>query len=295
MEMRGESRALLGYLSTLLARESGSQQAEVRLWRGAYIYRQGLQLKASAVFDSLLEESSRYSILLSVPIAENAWRAALSTDRPAAAARAIDAWWQAHRQLAALGLRPAMARSEDVMAHLDSVHARACHDTGRLYLKWDRDREAGRRWLQRAVSVGLDDLHDTTARLDLAILAGQDGAVDAALLEIDRLNAEAPHRALPAPLRLRLRQARADAEYRAGRFDEARMHYAELLPLARSAADSQWIMIQAADAARLGEEGHDARAAYDRYLRAFPDGKWSNWGRAARNDIDSTLAGGEGS
>lgn len=295
LEHRGDSRAVLKYLAEVIARESGSERAEARLWRGAFVFRQGLQLRASAVFDSLLDEAPRYSLLLAVPIAENAWRAALATDRPKAAARAVEAWWKAQEQIRLLGLLPRGSESEVMVAHLDSTYARACFDTGLLFLRWNRDREEGRRWVQRAVSIGLEEPFDTTARLELALRAAEDGAVEAAWIEVVGLEEEADLLELPATLRLRLRQTLADLEYASGRYVEARLRYRELLPLMRTTADSQWVMIQAADAARLAAEGAEAHAGYDRYLKAFPGGTWSGWGRAAQADLDSTLAGGEDS
>lgn len=289
LEHRRQYNRLLEHLERVIERETGSGQAEARLWRGAFIYRRGLYERAGEVFDSLLTESSRYSMLLSAPIAENAWRAALTNDRPAAAERALEAWRAARERLAVVGLNA--DNEQQLIADEDSTYAEALFEIGRQYLKWNRDRGAGRAALERALSVGLSGDTDIEARLVLAQLADADGAPDAAADQLGQILDGSTHGIAPT-LVARLRQARADAEYNAGRFDEARRHYDEILPRVTSAADSEWVIVQLGDAAHQLGEPDAAISSYDDYLRAFPHGSWTDWVRFRRGDIDTT---GEGS
>lgn len=288
LERSGNHRRVLAHLDRVIERESGSRQAEARLWRGAFIYRRGLYEVAGQVFDSLLAESSRYSMLLTVPIAENAWRAALTNERPAAAEAALEAWRTARERLAVVGY--AADSPETELAEEDSTYAVGLLEVGRLHLKWDRDRIAGRAALERALSVGLSGDDEIEARLRLAELADGAGAHEAAADALDDLLG-ATHGIAPA-LVARLRQARADAEYNAGRFPEALNHYDELLPRVTTSADSQWVLVQMGDTSQRMGESRRALLTYAAYLKAFPQGTWADWIRVSRTDVDTT---GEGS
>lgn len=300
IENRRNLDGVLAHLARVIDRETGTRQAEARLWRAAFLDRHGLTDVAAAVFDSLLAESSRYPLRLRLSVAGSAFQAALGGGRTAAAEDALGRWVELRRSAESLGATeaflppaedggaPAVRIPAELMhVALDSLEARLHLGLGVQMHKGGQAMPA-RFHLETALTMGLAERAAFEARFRLAVIDAWRDSTAAGQAELESLAADPRLPEVRPDLAYEVSLELADALYRTARYEEARERYARLLPHAGSADDSAWVMLQLADASAHLGAGSEARRWYDRYLSRWPAGVWSGWARFAAAEVDTS-------